>query len=163
MNFDQLAKEYVKKHNSYTAERDKINNRIEQRNQQIKRLKKKLHNLEHPSWIDELVKPIAEAMVKKMPDRYYDILGPFGICSATSIHFYKSGVERSKRLDNCKSITFRPADLENGKITIVDYSQDTGQFRKGTIGEINGMNYPEIPLKRSIVKLLAFMNKQEVA
>ncbi len=157
----QLSQGYVRKHKYCNNEQSKIESRIAQRKKQIERLEKKLHNVEHPSWINEIVEPVAKAMIRKMPDRYYDILGPFGMCCTTSIHFYKSGVG-SKQLfegNNCKSITFRPKNLDVGEIVLVDYNQDTGRYAKGTMGEVNGMNHPELPIKDSINELMDFMNK----
>ena len=160
-SINQLSQEYVRKHNHYAIERNKIESQIEQRKKQLERLEKKLHNLEHPSWIDELVEPIAKAMICKMPDRYYDILGPFGMCSEISIHFYKSVFEHNQLFegDNCKSITFRPKNLDVGELVLVDRNQDSHQYAKGTLGEVNGMNYLEIPMKDSINELMNFMNR----
>lgn len=165
ISIKQLSQEYIRKHNHYVSERNKIDNRIEQREKQIKRLEKKQHSLSLPSWIEEILEPIAKAMIRKMPDRYYDILGPFGMCCTTSIHFYKSGVG-SKQLfdgDNCRSITFRPKNLDVGEVVLVDYNQDTGRYAKGTMGEVNGMNHPELPIKDSINELMKFMNREKLS
>ncbi len=122
---------------------------------EIKELQGKLERLNCPSWIDEIIKPIAELLVKKMKNRYYEILGPFGMCSTTSIHFYING--NKNQLENCRSINFRPVDLEIGKIEIVDYDNNTNEYKKGTIGEVNGMNYRTIPMPDTIYKLLEYV------
>jgi len=124
----------------------RIRARIEEREKQIERLNKKLEKL--PFWKDGLIKPIAEELIKHFPDRYYEILGPFGLTSEISIHFYRIGVNEKQLFDgdNCISITFRPGELDKGELRIADRKTNTGEFREGTLGEMNGMNHPEIPL-----------------
>ena len=138
--------------------------RINRRTKQIERLRGRLLKLgSGPSWIDEIIKPIAEEMLKQLPGRYYDILGPFGLGSETAIHFYKE--EARGELDGCISITFRPNSLEVGdiKIVVVDYKVSTGQYSPGSIGEMNGFNHPAVPVPEhdTIAWLLAFMCKEE--
>lgn len=124
----------------------RIRARIEEREKQIERLNKKLEKL--PFWKDGLIKPIAEELIKHFPDRRYEILGPFGLTAETAIHFYRIGVDDKKLFDgdNCISITFRPGDLEKGELNIVNHKENTGKFAEGTLGEVNGMNNPTIPL-----------------
>lgn len=142
-------------------ESNRIRARIQQREKQIERLKKKLKNL--PCWQDALIKPIAEELVKHFPDRQYEILGPFGLSAEVGLHLYRIGVDKKHKFDgdNCISITFRPGDLEKGELRIVDYKKDTGEFRKGTLGEVNGMNHPEIPLSpdTTIQELLKWVER----
>ena len=121
---------------------------------EIKELQGKLERLNYPSWIDEIIKPIAELLVKRMKNRHYEILGPFGMTCETSIHFYING--NKNQLENCRAINFRPVDLEIGKIEIVDYDNNTNEYKKGTIGEVNGMNYRTIPMPDTIDKLLEY-------
>ena len=163
MDFNKLYQNYLEKHKVCDDKRKELQNRIEQRKAQIERLNKRLGKLGYISWVNELLEPIAKAMVKRMPDRYYDILGPFGMTSETSIHFYKEGIEKKQLFngDNCKSITFRPTDLDKGEISLVDQTQNTERYAEGTLGDINGMNYPTVPMKKSIDELLAFMNRKE--
>lgn len=132
--------------------------KIEKTRAQLKRLEERRHNLYHPSWIDSLVKPIAEAMVKHFPDRTFEILGPCGMSSETAIHFYKKGIVRKDQFkgDNCISITFRPGtDLPD--LTVVDELTDTKRYKPGSIAEMNGMNYLAFPIQDDIKWLLSFM------
>lgn len=163
MSLKSIIWNYIDKEAHNKAERAKINARIEQREKQIERLKIRLGKVGCVSWIDELLVPIAEAMIAKMPDRFYDILGPFGMTSEAAIRFYKRGVEENRQLegDNCRDINFRPGDLDKGELVLVDYTKNTGRYVEGSSGEINGMNYPTIPLKNTIDELLGFMDKQE--
>lgn len=142
VTLNNLAEPYLKQQQEEAG----IEARIEQREKQIERLKKKLKKL--PFWTDALIKPIAEELVKHFPDRRYEILGPCGLSSETAIHFYRIGVNEPHLFDgdNCISITFRPGDLEKGELRIVDPKTNTGEFREGTLGAVNGMNHPTIPL-----------------
>ena len=113
---------------------------------EIEESKRKLDKLNCPSWIDCIVKPIAELLVKKMKNRHYEILGPFGMTCETSIHFYINGSKGD--IKNCRSINFRPIDLEEGRIEIVDYDSNT-----------NGINYETIPMPDTIDELLEYVSK----
>ncbi len=124
---------------------------------EIEESKRKLGKLNYPSWIDCIVKPIAELLVKKIKNRYYEILGPFGMTHETAIHFYINGSEGD--IKTCRSIDFRPINLEKGEIRIVDYDNDTNRFKKGTMGEVNGMNYETIPMPETIDELLKYVSK----
>lgn len=163
MSLKSIIWNYTDKKTRNKAERSKLTARIEQREKQIERLKARLDKTGYVSWVDELLESIAKAMVAKMPDRHYEIFGPFGMTSETSIRFYKNGVEQAQQFDgdNCRSITFRPRNLDKGKIVLVDHTQNTGRYVEGTMGEVNGMNYPTIPMKNTIDKLLDFMTEQE--
>ena len=157
-----ITESYVKKSAIADAVRSKIDQRIIQRELQIRRLKNKLGRLVYVSWVEEIIRPIAELLIKKQPDRTYDILGPFGLTAETSIHFYKKGVTEKNRFngDNCRSISFQPVNLSIGEIVLTDRTADTGEFKSGTIGEMNGMNHPTIPMKKTIDELFDWMNNQ---
>jgi len=140
---------HISKFISRYRRRDKYHHRKRKEfEEQIEILNSKLGKLEHPSWIKEIIEPIAKELNKFLPNFHYEILGPFGICAEVAIHFYKNGTTDKNRFKrgNCKSITFRPRDLmgpENA-LAVKDYSKNTKEFLKDTIGEMNGMNYPDI-------------------
>lgn len=153
----ELSKPYL----VMKQESNRIRARIDEREKQIERLKKKHQKL--PFWRDALINPIAEELVKHFPDRRYEILGPFGLSSETAIHFYRIGVDEKQLFDgdNCISITFIPGDLEKGELRIVDHKTNTGRFSEGTLGEVNGMNNPDIPLSpdMTIEELLKWVGR----
>jgi len=120
--------------------------------------------LNEKPWFVELLEPLAKIMVKVIEartgvPRTYELLGPFGLSSEVSIHFYKVGVPENKKLDgdNCLSITFRPGDLDAGELFVVDYTKDTHEFPDGSIGQINGLNHPSVPVKHQVDFLLGFV------
>ena len=158
-NYGQISKQFSANLKRYESEEDKIQDKL-------KRLKRKQERLsqDYPSWTDDMIGPVADAMVKKLPDRTYDILGPFGLTAETSIHFYKKGATEKNRFegDNCISITFRPGELRDGELELVDHTKQTGRYPIGSIGEMNRMNYPavSIPKNADAKWLIEYMKKQ---
>ncbi len=148
------ATTYVEKDREYEEKRAALRDKITLRQQQIERLERRLSKLNYgPYWVDEIIKPLAEEMIKHFPGRVFDILGPFGMGCHVSIHFYKEGLEGMDRFggDNCISITFTPLDLEGkGEIGVVNQSVDTQEYTTGTLGALNGMNHPVIPVPADV-------------
>ncbi|GAG59827.1 unnamed protein product, partial [marine sediment metagenome] len=83
-NFGQISKQYSTNLKWHDSDEDKIQDKL-------KRLKRKQERLsqDYPSWTEDMIRPMAEAMVKKLSDRTYDILGPSSTSFTTylSIHF----------------------------------------------------------------------------
>lgn len=105
------------------------------------------------SWITCLIEPLARGMRKLLPGTTCSILGPFGIGARTSIHFEKDGVVQH-------SITFEPGQLPD--LRVVDGRVNTGQYKEGTIGAMNGFNYRtvSVPENATIQWFLDWMEAQ---
>ena len=146
-NLQQYADAYVEKQKEYEIKQAKLKKTIIRANNNLRKL-------QCPSWIDEVIDPIAKAMTEKLPGRHYKILGPFGLGSTTSIHFYDNNY--SKNCEHCLSITFRPGNIEKGELKVVDYSKPSNKYPQGSIGELNGFNYPEIDIEWDVDWLLNF-------
>lgn len=161
----ELAKGYTKLTNDELERDEQIEQHIDALEEEIKRLKERKGRDRNSRewWGDYFLRPIAEALIKKYyPDYEYEILGSFGLQAITSIHFLKKGIPRDDQyhtLHSVKSITFVPSfhyendydvhgrrRASNMTIAILDESKDTKRFKEGTIGELNGMNHPEIEL-----------------
>ena len=159
-NYGQISKQYSANLKRHDSEEDKVQDKM-------KRLKRKQERLsdDYPFWVHDMIEPMAEAMVKKLPDRTHDILGPFGLTAETSIHFYKKEATEKDRFegDNCISITFRPGELREGELELVDRTKQTGRYPTGSIGEINRMNYHTVPIPKTADAkwLIEYMQKQE--
>ena len=150
-----IPKTYLNMMAGYDDERNRLRDKISQVESELTELNEHLNNLDCPSWVNELVRPLARMIMTRMPDRLFEVLGPFGMNCTTSIHFTKIGDEGKKFGDrNVKSITFRPTNLDKGIIEIVDYSKDIKRYRKGTIGEVNCGNYDTIPLPKDLDELV---------
>ena len=105
-----------------------------------------------------IVRRIAEEMEKDFPDRHFEILGPFGLHSEVSIHFYKNGVSEKEKFDgnNCLSITFVSIDLNDAEIAILDTETNTHEYPEGSIAAMNGANHPR-------VRILSFLEIRQLS
>jgi len=125
-------------------------------------LQRELESLKCPSWVEKVIKPIAKELGDTMPDREVEILGPFGLGHEIAIHFLKAGIDRDQMFDkpgNVRSITFRPTGFDAFTLGVVDYGTNTGQFPKGSIGEINGGNHPVVPVdEMEVADLVKFIS-----
>ncbi len=92
-----------------------------------------------------------------MPGYRYETFGPFGLACETSIHFYREDDKGETKL-----LTFRPGDLDIGKLKLVDRTINRGRYKQGTMGEVNGGNYKTIPMKETIDELIEFMDEEIV-
>lgn len=163
MKISEFIKTYRRKDSRHNKATEKIQNEINLLEETIAALSEKRRHLKRPFWIEEIILPIAKELTKFFPNREYEIFGPFGLCCETSIHFYKKGVnEKNKHLrNNCLSITFTPRELMSGSasLSIRDYSKREEKFAKGTIEDINGMNFvtTEIIDSTDIKELVKFV------
>jgi hypothetical protein len=136
-----ILESYVTKGDAYTNSKRLLEELIRQHTEELR-------NLQWPSWIDEMLKPIAELMIKEpeLEGYTYEIFGPFGMGARTSIHFKKDAVTHI--------LEFEPGDLEDCKLYLVDFNTDTKRWKQGSIGELNGMNNPRFGIPGSIKELV---------
>jgi len=110
-------------------------------------------------WKNWLVPELAKAVLAEKPewDRF-ETSGPCGICSRMIITFHKGDEEVFWLMVN-------DPDLETGELHVTDYGVDTGEYAKGTIGEVNGMNHPRILIDPAwpVEKLLSYGHVPEKA
>ncbi len=169
MKLHTIQKAYIKKYLAFNIERKRLRNQLDELDKRKEAVKKQLEELDCPWWGDEILKRIARQLIKQMPGRRFEILGPFGIGATTSIHFYKKGVDESEQFSNgnCRSITFRPRDLGAGEIVIVDENivivdenKDTKKYPVNSIAEMSGFNRPEIDIDTDIdiEELMKYVN-----
>ena len=90
-------------------------------------------------WYKAIAHPIAEQIKQAGGFEKVEVLGPFGIGARISFHCYK---QADDALEKAQSLTIEPflGDNETVPLRKVDYSVNTGEFKKDTIGERNGMN-----------------------
>ena len=119
MELTQIVAEYANKYRICKAKEEKVEALIEKIEKQLKLAKKQRSTIHYPLWVNEVLTPIAEEMLKQMPDRYFRTSGTLsstGLCrmdEKTSIHFYRKGIFGKEKIagDNCLSIIFTPRDL----------------------------------------------------
>ncbi len=135
-----ISQEYVAKLQEY----EKTQANYRRLRDKYERLAKKYQTLEYkqkyPHWKGNYLAPIAEELIKQFPDSHYDIAGPFGLSNETSI-----SIENQNNI-LLAFLEFVHGDLDKGEFFLRDYKTDTHAFSKGTIGEVNGMNHPNIPI-----------------
>ena len=163
MKLQTIQRAYIKKHSAFCTEQKCLRDQLDELDKRKEAVKNQLQKLDGPWWGDEIIKRIARQLIKQMPDRRFEILGPLGLGATTSIHFYKKGLKGNELFsnrDNCRSITFRPRDLDNGEIVIVDENTDTKKHPVNSIGEMSGFNHPEIEIDVDIdvSELMKYVN-----
>lgn len=159
--FQELKEEYINKVNKNTDRRKVLEEKKRKVEEQIKKLK----------WvnrIDGFLIPLAKEICERAKIKYFEIYGPFGLESETSIYFSnqaekeskseKYGIETTINICNVEtwSLMTRLSELDileqdepgtyNFYKHILDinlryYSgKSTNDFKEGTIGYYNGLN-----------------------
>ena len=149
MKMSEVTAAYVAVHSAWQKKHDAIRAR---RNRGLRMVERAAaddarHWKKCPRWLAALVRPIADAIAEKMPDRQVSVLGPFGLSHEAAIHAtLKSAVGTPAWSDSTLSITVVPGDLDKGELLVRNYSANTGEFAAGTIGAMNSMNHPSAPI-----------------
>lgn len=92
--------------------------------------------------VTTMVEQLRDLLAPHFPDHDLRVLGPFGLTNETAIH--ANDPSHTDRFIPMGSISFRPDG--NNRLNLVDYSHDTGQFARDSLGGMNGMNHPEVPV-----------------
>lgn len=133
----------------------------------IQRHQKALDKLERKplGWIENVLTPMAEAISKaiEMP---YEVYGPFGLSSETSIYFFVNGKKGSITKEPTLSLTLYPEwQYEGTKLETFTLWYDTGErdekYPPHSLGELNAGNKRKAPLPDgldSVVELLRRSN-----
>lgn len=168
-NLQELYNAYILK----SQEERRINERIVDRQLQIKRLENKKRKL--TGWIDNLVKPLAEILTPLLECEKYEILGPFGLRAETSIWFKKpnsTATHCDYRLCLTVETSYHKNYTYKGEycspvMSNVYLQYDTGkrksEYQQGSIGYLNGFNTIEEPLPDSIEEIVQIIKQQKGA
>ena len=163
MEIAEIKKSYQRKQKLYRTKQDNIRKEIKEAEARVKELEEKDSKMTYPHFIDNYIKPLAEEIIKHFPGRYYETLGPFGLGCEVGLHLYKNGVTRENMFDgdNCISVDFKPIkDDGEADLVLVNNLVDSKRFAPGTIGEVNGMNHPEVAMPKTIKELVKFIKDQ---
>jgi hypothetical protein len=91
-----------------------------------------------------LVERIGKEMVAEMPERDMNVLGPFGIACNYCLDFpLKSDPDNE---DKSKTLFLR--GLGGHGVDVRDMNTNTGEYDKGSIGAMNGLNNPTFPIPK---------------
>lgn len=139
---------------------ERIREKIQEREKQIERLKKKLekrknsyYEKDFSGWIETIVKPLMRDL-EKHTGLHGEIYGPFGLCCKTTIYL-REDMERSITKQSTLHITIEPP-MDNGKIYYETGEVKEG-YAKGSIGELNGMNMVMAELPDTIEEIVAVL------
>jgi len=134
-----IKERYTLKLAEYRETKETLQKKVKATQKRLDNLNTKYNTMPYPHWLDYYLHPIAEALTDEFPNSHYELGGPFGLDCETSISLYEG-----KKL--LAFLQFVPGNLDEGEIFLRDYSVDTHRFGSGTIGEVNGMNHPSIPI-----------------
>jgi hypothetical protein len=117
--------------------------KIRVRNLEIKIAKKQeVAATLNPNRDCSILKPIADVVMPHFPGMSARLLGPFGLGNTMAID-----------IDNADNKTVASMsfeyDCESMRLAYVNYKNDSHQFPKGSMGEVNGMNFQKIDLTPS--------------
>lgn len=163
---ETILQEYTSKLAVYETERDRLYERTDRLERQLESRRAALNRLRGPYWRDEVVGKLAELLAPHFPEySTYELMGPFGMQATLSIHFYKEAIKPGDPWleDNCISVAFVPGRVfsttGDGQVDLLDTATDTGQYGQGTMGDVNGMNHPRVPMPDTIEELVAWMKR----
>lgn len=135
--------------------------KISEREQQIERLKKRIskrkddyYKKKYPGWIETIVEPLMRGLEKET-GLHGEIYGPFGLCCKTSIYL-REDMGKSITEQDTIHITLEPP--YEGKL-FYETGEIKGEYRKDSIGELNGMNNVLEELPDSIEEIVKIMFK----
>ena len=86
MEFNEIVNSYVKASERYYEKRLELEETIARAESKLREIKDKA-----PNWINNLVKPLAKEIKKRLGMKAYDIYGPFGLDCEVSIYFSNQG------------------------------------------------------------------------
>lgn len=86
MEFNEIVDGYVKASKNYYEKKQKLENTISRAEERLKRL-----NKNSPSWVRNLLVPLAKEIKKRLNMKAYDIYGPFGCECETTIYWSNEG------------------------------------------------------------------------
>lgn len=148
--------------NKYDRYLNTYHNRIEELEQIIATAEKEKKELEknYISWVDGWLIPLGKEIMKRTGFKYYEIYGPFGLNCQTTIYFSNERKGKSDRRKGESNIDI--CNVETWGLTVrygrvYETSEKTGEYQKGSIGDLNGFDIvcKAIPDDiNSIIKLL---------
>lgn len=103
------------------------------------RMSKLQRNLIRPDVRGDALNEMMLALAPYFPGLTPEVLGPFGISCAYSLRF-------NHPTDESQTKTLTVMVDEGAALSWRDYSRYTGEWKKGSIGDMDGLNYPSVPI-----------------
>lgn len=121
ITYGVLASKHARAMRAYARNQKRLSDDVQRLDDEIARIKAKRAAAKYPHFIDRCIEPIAKMTAPLLGNYSWEVFGPFGLLSRTSIHFYRKGVPQERRFSgrNCLSLTFVPEPTGSG-IKILD-------------------------------------------
>lgn len=151
-----MMQEFYKNYSDFQKRIDHLKRLIESHERAIQKLHDK------GNWIDAIVKPLAQEISvrlgpsKNLPFHDWEIYGPFGLGSETTIYFFCTD-ERDIVKGETYSITLHPSFTDAGLRLTYNTGEKKDNYAPGTIGWMNGFNNVEAPLPDSIEEIMKLL------
>lgn len=144
-------------HQNFIAADKRYDKRLEKLRKEISDLEAKKDRMRYPHFIEYLKKLGKQILPKIKGAVSFEVAGPFGLGNECSLWFYGPGTEKTRKVI-CGASFRRYGDGYGLK----DYSKKSNRFPKGSIGEMNGMNYRTIEISKdmNIDWFIKFMRKK---
>lgn len=115
MEFNEIVDGYVKASKRYYEKKQKLENTISKAEEKLRALKDKA-----PSWIKNLLIPLAKEIKKRLNMKAYEIYGPFGVTCETHIYFSNYGKDGDIKITkvNALRLSIYPS-LKNDEFDLV--------------------------------------------
>lgn len=131
MSMQTFKQAYIQKTEETKRSRAEIEDQITKKEEKVQRLQKQIEKLKekeikvhYPSWIDELVEPIAKFFAEEF-GMDYEIFGPFGMRGQLTI-YWKKEKDVSIVDQSCKYLRLVPLDLKDAEL-----GYETGNDKDG--------------------------------
>jgi len=139
-NLKQLNDEYVKKEKEQMKKRERLKEKVRKLQDEIKLLEKKVNKTYDKPTIQEVFKPLMEAVKEKIKAQSYEWLGAFGLNSEMCCHFRK---ER-------KCIGSLNFVVREGGYYLRNYRKKVHNYPNGSIAKMNGENFEVLEPKKEM-------------
>lgn len=138
--------------------RGKLQKTLDKRKKSVASLEKMIEKMEieHEGWVQQVLKPLADTISRNLGNLPYEFYGPFGLTSETSVYFFP-GEGRDITKDESFGIDVVPAfeSEELGGFHLLYWTgETTEEYRRGSIGWMNGMNKVRKELPDSIDEIM---------
>jgi hypothetical protein len=144
---DEILKAHIDHNVSYDTKKNKLEKTLERAEKSLKKVRDS-----YKGWVKTFVEPLAKELQKRFPEyEEFELLGPFGLRSSVSIHFFKRKMESLQKEfgrdagynmyfkdDNLISITIVPRYITEGVFAYETNKEKTEIYPANSIGDVNG-------------------------
>ena len=151
-----LSTGFLRKKSNYDRQVEMLTKRLDSTRGNVSRLQEQatktelqLNALEAPKMADELVGPLAKAIMQQIPGfKTYEVIGPVGAQQAITVSLYEADATDEDRLKGkrCKSVTLITRTDEGIGMGVRDYGSVDNTIKPGTVAFAAGLQYKVVPV-----------------